>query len=44
MNEPGEGEHSEKNDDNTGGESEITSVSSANNEKGNILVKNVIVT
>ncbi|XP_035852367.1 interferon-induced very large GTPase 1-like isoform X2 [Sander lucioperca] len=33
VNEPGEGEHSEKNDDNTGGESEITSVSSANNEK-----------
>ena len=35
MNEPGEGEHSEKNDDNTGGES-------ANNEKGNILIKDVI--
>ncbi|XP_034749086.1 interferon-induced very large GTPase 1-like isoform X3 [Etheostoma cragini] len=34
VNELAEGEHSEKNDDNTGGESEITSVSSANNEKG----------
>ncbi|XP_078126712.1 LOW QUALITY PROTEIN: interferon-induced very large GTPase 1-like [Sander vitreus] len=34
VNEPGEGEHSEKNDDNTGGESENTCVSSANNEKG----------
>ncbi|XP_039680523.1 collagen alpha-1(XVII) chain-like [Perca fluviatilis] len=34
VNEPGEGEHSEKNDDNTGGESEITSLSSVNNEKG----------
>ncbi|XP_028454907.1 uncharacterized protein LOC114569284 [Perca flavescens] len=34
VNEPGEGEHSEKNDDNTGGESENTSVSSANKEKG----------
>ncbi|KAF1379077.1 hypothetical protein PFLUV_G00172300 [Perca fluviatilis] len=34
VNEPGEGEHSEKNDDNTGGESENTSVPSANNVKG----------
>ncbi|XP_074513449.1 interferon-induced very large GTPase 1-like [Sebastes fasciatus] len=33
---PGDDEHS-KNDDNTGGESEITSVSSANNEKGDEL-------
>ncbi|XP_032392516.1 interferon-induced very large GTPase 1 isoform X2 [Etheostoma spectabile] len=40
VNKPGEGEHSEKNDDNTGGESEITSVSSANNEKVNELEEN----
>ncbi|XP_037648527.1 interferon-induced very large GTPase 1-like isoform X15 [Sebastes umbrosus] len=36
VNGPGDDEHS-KNDDNTGGESEITSVSSANNEKGDEL-------
>ncbi|XP_039680524.1 uncharacterized protein LOC120574289 [Perca fluviatilis] len=40
VNEPGEGEHSEKNDDNTGGESENTSVPSANNVKGDKLEEN----
>lgn len=42
MNEPGGVEHSEKNYDNTGGESEIKPVPSATNEKGNNLCNTLV--